>query len=61
MVTQFTPGVDLEAKFTWTDRTHTLKVRWAEGSPEPPREGRCSIRSRSVQQEAKIAVGADFA
>jgi hypothetical protein len=33
---RFQPGADAEAEFKWTDRSHTLSVRWPSGSPEPP-------------------------
>jgi hypothetical protein len=40
LVVRFVEGVDLEAEFTWTDRTHTLLVQWPRGAPEPPSKGK---------------------
>ncbi len=39
VVVRFVEGVNLEATFTWTDRTHVLKVYWPRGAPEPPAKG----------------------
>jgi hypothetical protein len=39
VVVRFAEGINLEATFTWTDRTHVLKVFWPRGAPEPPAKG----------------------
>jgi hypothetical protein len=39
LVVRFVEGVDLEARFTWTDRSHVLRVFWPRGAPEPPPKG----------------------
>ncbi len=39
LVVRFVPGVDLDARFTWTDRSSNLRVWWPRGAPEPPYKG----------------------
>jgi hypothetical protein len=39
LVVRFVPGVDLDARFTWTDRSANLRVWWPRGAPEPPYKG----------------------
>ena len=39
LVVRFVEGVDLQAQFTWSDRSHTLRVWWPRGAPEPPPKG----------------------
>lgn len=36
LVVRFKPGVDLEARFKWTNTNRVLHVYWPNQSPEPP-------------------------
>ena len=35
VITPVVEGTDFEAKFSWTDRSHPLVVKWARGEPKP--------------------------
>ncbi len=39
LVVRFVPGVDLEARFSWTNKSSTCRVWWPRGAPEPPYKG----------------------
>ena len=39
LVVRFVEGVDVQAQFTWSDRSHALRVWWPRGAPEPPPKG----------------------
>jgi len=39
LVVRFVPGVDLEARFSWTDKSSTCHVWWPRGAPEPQYKG----------------------
>ncbi len=39
LVVRFVEGVDLEARFTWSDSAYRLRVWWPRGAPEPPAKG----------------------
>ncbi|MBW2457849.1 MAG: hypothetical protein JRI68_25310, partial [Deltaproteobacteria bacterium] len=39
LVVRFVPGVDLEARFNWTDKGSTCRVWWPRGAPEPEYKG----------------------
>jgi hypothetical protein len=42
LVVRFVEGVDLKARFNWSDGAHTLHVFWPRGAPEPPPKGEFS-------------------
>jgi hypothetical protein len=44
LVVRFVEGVDLKARFSWSDRSHTLRVWWPRGAPEPPPKGEFTPR-----------------
>jgi hypothetical protein len=35
LVVPFVEGIDFEADFSWTDKSHPLVVKWAKGAPRP--------------------------
>ena len=35
LVVPFVEGTDLEAEFSWTDKSHKLVVKWPRGAPRP--------------------------
>jgi hypothetical protein len=35
LVTPVLEGTDFEARFSWTDKSHALAVRWPRGTPKP--------------------------
>jgi hypothetical protein len=35
LVVPFVDGIDLEAEFSWTDKSHKLVVKWPRGAPMP--------------------------
>lgn len=39
LVVPFVEGIDFAADFSWTDRSHTLVVKWPRGAPRPPMVG----------------------
>jgi hypothetical protein len=40
LVVRFVEGVNLKAKFRWSDRSHVLHVYWPRGAPRPVSKGR---------------------
>jgi hypothetical protein len=40
LVLPFVEGVDLEARFSWTDKSARLYVTWPRGTPMPASKGR---------------------
>lgn len=39
LVMPYVSGADMEAEFSWTDKTHKLAVKWPKGAPMPPMVG----------------------
>lgn len=35
LVIPYVEGIDAEVLFSWTDKSHVLKLRWPKGSPKP--------------------------
>jgi hypothetical protein len=39
LVFPYTEGIDFEANFGWTDKSHKLVVKWPKGAPQPEIKG----------------------
>ena len=59
LVAPFVEGTDLEAEFSWTDKSHKLVVKWPRGAPRPQVVGVFEgARSPLDKSDAAIAVNA---
>ena len=57
LVTAFVEGTQLEAVFSWTDKSHKLVLSWPKGAPKPPIlgvfEGAKSPLDRAVSGDSR--------
>ena len=57
LVIPYLEGIDAEVRFSWTDKSHVLKLHWPKGTPKPAMLG--VFEGASSPQDGVMASSAD--